>query len=168
MAAAAALAIYAPVRAQPAPSTAPPSANTPTPPATSAPSQMNRMPAGGRATSDRGMGTGSRTHAHHQRHATQSVRNSSAGGSAEQLNRERSRPLPEQQSKLYEPDARRRESDVGEHKSVSTVLIGARSAGNSIVAGEACALPVAELEAVGNTHGPPSPVTCHPGLAAVR
>jgi hypothetical protein len=87
MAAAAALAIYAPVQAQPAPSTAPPSANTPAPPATSAPSQMNRMPAGGRATSDRGMGTGSRTHAHHQRHATQSVRNPSAG-SAEQLNRE--------------------------------------------------------------------------------
>jgi hypothetical protein len=88
MAAAAALAISAPVRAQPAPSTAPPSANTPAPPATSAPSQMNRMPAGGRATSDRGMGTGSRTRAHHQRHAVQSVRNPSAGGSAEQLNRE--------------------------------------------------------------------------------
>jgi len=88
MAAAAALAIYAPVRAQPAPSTAPPSANTPAPPATSAPSQMNRMPAGGRATSDRGMGTGSRTHPGHQRHAIQSVRNSPAGGSAEQLNRE--------------------------------------------------------------------------------
>ena len=88
MAAAAALAIYAPVRAQPAPSTAPPSANTPAPPAASAPSQMNRMPAGGRATSDRGIGTGSRTHPHHPRHATQSVRNSSAGGSAEQLNRE--------------------------------------------------------------------------------
>jgi hypothetical protein len=52
MAAIAALAILAPVRAQPASSTPSPSANTPPPPATSeAPSQMNRMPAGGRATS---------------------------------------------------------------------------------------------------------------------
>jgi len=88
VAAVAALAIYAPVRAQPAPSTAPPGADTPAPPATSAPGQMHRMPAGGRATSDRATGTGSRRHAHHQRHATQSVRNSSAGSSAEQLNRE--------------------------------------------------------------------------------
>ena len=52
------------------------------------PNQMNRMPAGGRATSDRGTGTGSQTRAHHRRHAVQSARNPSAGGSAEQLNRE--------------------------------------------------------------------------------
>jgi hypothetical protein len=32
----------------------------------------------------------------------------------------RSRPIPEQQPKLYEPDARRRESDVGEYNSVSS------------------------------------------------
>jgi hypothetical protein len=32
----------------------------------------------------------------------------------------RSRPIPEQQPKLDEPDARRRESDVGEYNSVST------------------------------------------------
>jgi hypothetical protein len=89
MAAIAALAILAPVRAQPASSTPSPSANTPPPPATSeAPSQMNRMPAGGGATSDRGMGTGSSTRAHHRRHAVQSARNPSSGSSADQLNRE--------------------------------------------------------------------------------
>src|SRR3954462_13867968 len=89
VAAGAALAILTPVRAQPASSTAPPSANTPAPPATSAvPSHMNRMPAGGRATSDRGVGTGSSTRAHHRRHAVQSARNPSAGSSADQLNRE--------------------------------------------------------------------------------
>jgi hypothetical protein len=89
VAAVAALAILAPVRAQPASSTPSPSANTPAPPATSeAPSQMNRMPAGGRATSDRGMGTGSSTRAHHRRHAVHAARNPSSGSSADQLNRE--------------------------------------------------------------------------------
>src|SRR5438309_2923893 len=89
VAAVAALAILAPVRAQPASSTPSPSASTPAPSTTSElPSQMNRMPAGGRATSDRGMSTGSSTRAHHRRHAVQSVRNPSAGSSADQLNRE--------------------------------------------------------------------------------
>ena len=57
-------------------------------PAAEPPSQMNRMPAGGRATSDRGMGTGSATRAHHRRHAAQTARNPSADSSAEQLNQQ--------------------------------------------------------------------------------
>jgi hypothetical protein len=46
-------------------------ATSPAPaPAAEPPSRMNRTPAGGRATSDRGVGTGSR--AHHSRHALRS------------------------------------------------------------------------------------------------
>lgn len=63
-------------------------------PAATPPSQMNRMPAGGRATSDRGMGTGSRTSAHHQRHAVQTARNPSADNSADQLNQQELSTLP--------------------------------------------------------------------------
>ncbi len=56
-AAVAALAIAAPVWAQPAPSAPPPGTSAPGPAAPSAmPNQMNRMPAGGRATSERGSG----------------------------------------------------------------------------------------------------------------
>lgn len=61
-------------------------------PAAEPPSQMNRMSAGGRATSDRGVGTGSR--AHHQRHAVQTTRNSSADNSANQLNQQELSTLP--------------------------------------------------------------------------
>jgi hypothetical protein len=83
VAAVAALVISAPVWAQPAPSAPPPGASAPAP----APSQMNRMPAGGRATSNRGMGTGTR--AHHRRHAVQSSGKSPAADSqANQLNRQ--------------------------------------------------------------------------------
>ena len=83
----AALAIAAPVWAQPAPSAPAPGASAPGPAATSAmPNQMNRMPAGGRATSDRG--TGPVPRAHHQRHAGHAVRNPSAGSQADQLNRQ--------------------------------------------------------------------------------
>ena len=129
VAAVAALAISAPARSQPAPSTTLPGTNVPAPTAPSAlPSQMNRMPTGGRATSNRGMGTatgattgvntpagavgagaypssihrmpaggratsergstGSVVHAHHRRHAAQSAKNTSAGGQADQLNRQ--------------------------------------------------------------------------------
>jgi hypothetical protein len=53
---------------------------------------MNRMPAGGRATSERGA-TGSVTRAHHRRHTVQSAQRASAqqtsaGGAADQLNRQ--------------------------------------------------------------------------------
>ena len=85
-AAATALVVAAPVWAQPAPTTAPPSATSPAPAA--APVQpMNRMPAGGRATSERGA-TGSVTRAHHRRHAVHaakrpsSAKHSSAGNAA--------------------------------------------------------------------------------------
>jgi hypothetical protein len=78
----AALAIAAPVWAQPAPSTALPSASAPAPV-----QSMNRMPAGGRATSERGA-TGSVTRAHHRRHAVQAARKPSAGSQADQLNRQ--------------------------------------------------------------------------------
>jgi hypothetical protein len=84
-AAVAALAIAAPVWAQPAPSAPPPGASTPAPAATSAmPNQMNRMPAGGRATSERGSGV----RGHHRRHAVQSAGKSSAGSQADQLNQQ--------------------------------------------------------------------------------
>lgn len=92
VAAIAALAMAAPVWAQPAPSTAPPGTSTTAPPA--APVQsMNRMPAGGRATSERGA-TGSVTRAHHRRHAVQSTRNASSDNTANQLNREELSQLP--------------------------------------------------------------------------
>ena len=70
----------------------PPGATAPAPPAQS----MNRMPAGGRATSERGA-TGSVTRAHHRRHTAQSARHTSAhgaaggggaGDTADQLNRQ--------------------------------------------------------------------------------
>jgi len=81
----AALAIAAPVWAQPAPS-APPPVNMPAPAA--APVQsLNRMPAGGKATSERGM-TGSVERAHHRSHAARPAKNPSAGGPADQLNRQ--------------------------------------------------------------------------------
>ena len=63
-------------------------------PAAAPPSQMNRMPAGGRATSDRGMGTGSVTRAHHRRHAVQAAKNPSADNSANQLNQQELSTLP--------------------------------------------------------------------------
>ncbi len=86
-AAAAALAIAAPVWAQPAPSAAPPGASAPAPAATSAmPNQMNRMPAGGRATSSRGTGPVPRTH--HPHHTARAARNPAAGSTADQLNRQ--------------------------------------------------------------------------------
>ena len=74
VAVAAVLVIAAPVWAQnPAPTPAP------------APVQsMNRMPAGGSATSERGSGA----RAHHRRHAVQSAGKSSAGSQADQLNRQ--------------------------------------------------------------------------------
>jgi hypothetical protein len=74
VAVAAALAIAVPVWAQnPAPTPAP------------APVQsMNRMPAGGGATSERGSGA----RAHHRRHPVQSASKSSAGSQADQLNRQ--------------------------------------------------------------------------------
>ncbi len=82
--AAAAIAISTPILAQPAPSTAPPpGATAPAPPVQS----MNRMPAGGRATSERGA-TGSVTRAHHRRHAVQSASRQSAGDIANQLNQQ--------------------------------------------------------------------------------
>ena len=58
----ASLAISAPVWAQPTPSSPPPGATAPAPAAPPVQS-MNRMPAGGKATSERGM-TGSATRAH--------------------------------------------------------------------------------------------------------
>ena len=61
-------------------------------PAAEPPSRMNRMPTGGRATSDRGVGTGSR--AHHPRHAVQTTRNPSADNSADQLNQQELSTLP--------------------------------------------------------------------------
>ena len=86
----AALGLCAPVWAQPAPSTSSPGASTPAPappaPTSAMPSQMNRMPAGGRATSNRG--TGPVTRAHHRRHAVHAARSPSAGGAADQLNRQ--------------------------------------------------------------------------------
>ena len=88
-----AMAVSAPIWAQPAPSTAPPSgANAPA--STAAPVQpMNRMPAGGRATSERGA-TGSVTRAHHRRHTVQSARQPSDAGAADQLNRQELSQLP--------------------------------------------------------------------------
>ena|SRR5271170_6369930 len=81
----AALAIAAPAWAQPAPSAPPPGASAP--PATSAmPNEMNRMPAGGRATSERGTGRTARTH--HPRHAGRAARNPSADSQANQLNQQ--------------------------------------------------------------------------------
>lgn len=78
-----AIAVSAPTWAQPAPSTAtPPSANAPAAPV----QPMNRMPAGGRATSERGA-TGSVTRAHHRRHTTQSV-TAPSNNTADQLNRQ--------------------------------------------------------------------------------
>jgi hypothetical protein len=72
VAVAAALAIAAPVWAQnPAPTPAPVQS-------------MNRMPAGGSATSERGSGA----RAHHRHHAVQSAGKSSAGSQADQLNRQ--------------------------------------------------------------------------------
>jgi hypothetical protein len=68
-AAVAGLAVSAPVCAQPA--------STTTPPTVSAPA----------ATTHTGH-TGSATRAHHRRHAVQSARSGSAGGSAEQLNQQ--------------------------------------------------------------------------------
>jgi hypothetical protein len=61
-------------------------------PAAEPPSRMNRMPAGGSATSDRGVGTGSR--AHHPRHAVRTARNPSADNSADQLNQQELSTLP--------------------------------------------------------------------------
>ena len=83
VAVAAALAIAAPVWAQ-NPSGG---GGAPAPAATPAPApvqSMNRMPAGGRATSERG----SRARAHHRRHAVQSAGKSSADTQANQLNRQ--------------------------------------------------------------------------------
>jgi hypothetical protein len=86
-AAVAALAIAAPVWAQPAPSAPPPGASAPGPAAPSAmPHQMNRMPAGGGATSERGTGPLPRTH--HPRHAGHAARTPSAGSQADQLNQQ--------------------------------------------------------------------------------
>ena len=66
---------------------------TPTAAGSAYPSTTNRMPAGGRATSERGT-TGSVTRAHHRRHAVQSARTPSAGGQADQLNRQELTQLP--------------------------------------------------------------------------
>lgn len=89
----AALAISAPVWAQPAPSNPPPGATAPTPPVQSS----NRMPAGGPATSERGL-TGSVERAHHRHHAAHHTthtrtghaarQSSGANGQADQLNRQ--------------------------------------------------------------------------------
>jgi hypothetical protein len=85
-AAVAALAIGAPAWAQPAPSAPPPAATMPAPAA--APVQsMNRMPAGGRATSERGM-TGSVERAHHRSHAARPAKAPSADNSANRLNQQ--------------------------------------------------------------------------------
>ncbi len=82
----AAIAISTPLSAQPAqpaPASPPPSgAAAPAPPVQS----MNRMPAGGRATSERGQ-TGSVTRAHHRRHSAHGARQQSTGA-ADQLNRQ--------------------------------------------------------------------------------
>ena len=81
VAVAAALAITAPGWAQN------PSGGAPAPAAAPAPApvqSMNRMPAGGSATSERGSGA----RAHHRRHAVQSAGSSSAGSQADQLNRQ--------------------------------------------------------------------------------
>jgi hypothetical protein len=84
-----AIAVSAPIWAQPAPSTAPPpGANAPAAPVQS----MNRMPAGGRATSERGA-AGSVTRAHHRRHVAQSARTPS-DNTADQLNRQELSQLP--------------------------------------------------------------------------
>lgn len=81
--AAAAIAVACPVWAQQATTNPPPSgANTPAPV-----QSLNRMPAGGRATSERGA-TGSVTRAHHRRHAVQSASRSSSDNSANQLNQQ--------------------------------------------------------------------------------
>jgi hypothetical protein len=96
----AAIAISAPIWAQPAPSTgAQPGASAPAPV-----QPMNRMPAGGRATSERGA-TGSVTRAHHRRHTVQSARNSSAGDAADQLNREELSQLQSGNSAPMNPGA---------------------------------------------------------------
>lgn len=98
----AALAISAPVWAQPAPSNPPPGAAAP-PPAAPPVQSSNRMPAGGPATSERGL-PGSVERAHHRHHATHAhtththtghahtghaARQPSGGnGQADQLNRQ--------------------------------------------------------------------------------
>jgi|SRR5271169_4128380 hypothetical protein len=80
LAAAAALMVAVPVWAQSAPPAAPPSAAAPAP----APVQsMNRMPAGGRATSERGA-RGAAARGHHRGHAA----HPSAVSAADQLNRQ--------------------------------------------------------------------------------
>ncbi len=86
----AAIAFYGQSWAQPAPATSPPpGATAPAPPAQS----MNRMPAGGRATSERGA-TGSVTRTRHRQHTAQSAHHTSGhasaggGGTADQLNRQ--------------------------------------------------------------------------------
>lgn len=80
----AALAVSGPLFAQPAPTNSPPAATTAPAPVQS----LNRMPAGGRATSERGA-TGSVERAHHRRHAARaSTHASQSTGTADQLNRQ--------------------------------------------------------------------------------
>lgn len=113
LAAIAALAISAPVWAQPAPSTAPPpGVNAPAP--TAAPVQsMNRMPAGGRATSERGA-RGSVARGHHSRHAVHPAGHpSGANSQTEQLNRQELSQVTGRQPNRDEPDVGRRAGDVG-------------------------------------------------------
>lgn len=82
----AAMAFCAQGWAQPAPAAnPPPGATAPAapPPAANVPAEhvqpSNRMPAGGRATSERGA-PGSVVRAHHRRHAAQSARHGATGG----------------------------------------------------------------------------------------
>lgn len=85
--------------AQPTPAANPaPGATAPAAPV----QPMNRMPAGGRATSERGT-TGSVTRAHHRRHTAQSAKHTSAHGAAggggasnttDQLNRQELSQVP--------------------------------------------------------------------------
>ncbi len=72
------LAMSAPLSAQQVPAPATPA------PSTAAPAQeMNRMPAGGKATSERGQ-TGSVTRAHHRRHTARSTKSKHVSTSAAQ------------------------------------------------------------------------------------
>ncbi len=82
-AASAALFVCGPIWAQPAPTAAPPAGAQAAAPAPT----MNRMPAGGRATSDRGA-TGAAAQARHRRHGARPAKSKSAsgGGEASQLN----------------------------------------------------------------------------------
>jgi hypothetical protein len=82
----AALAVSGPLSAQPAPTNSPPAATNAPAPVQS----LNRMPAGGRATSERGL-TGSVERAHHRRHAARASTHASQSqptGTADQLNRQ--------------------------------------------------------------------------------